>query len=80
MTDGGRGRAFFSRFENYSYFLAWRPMQVPPIGISRSSSLRARYVLRSEIVHIWLPSVLLVLLVSLVGRIRAHPAASAVHR
>jgi len=77
MTDGGLGVAFFSPFENSRYFLPWRPIHVSPIGISRFFSARGLYVLQSEILYIWLPSVMLILLVWLVQRIREHPRAKA---
>lgn len=80
MTDGGLGVAFFSPFENSRYFLPWRPIHVSPIGISRFFSRRGLYVLQSEILCIWLPSAVLVLLAWLVRRIRAHGLASGMNR
>jgi len=59
MTDGGLGVAFFSPFNNDRYFLPWRPIRVSPIGISRFFSDRGLEVLASELLWIWLPSVLL---------------------
>lgn len=80
MTDGGLGVAFLSPFENSRYFLPWRPIPVSPIGISSFFSARGLYVLQSEILYIWLPSILMVLLVWLLQRIRAHPATSRMNR
>lgn len=59
MTGGGLGVAFFSPFDTARYFLPWRPILVSPIGIARFFSPRGLAVLRSEIVWVWLPSVLL---------------------
>jgi len=65
MTNGGLGVAFFSPFENSRYFLAFRPIRVSPIGVSRFFSARGVAIVRSEIVWIWLPSLLFVLLVAI---------------
>lgn len=80
ITDGGLGVAFFSPFDNSRYFFPWRPIHVSPIGISRFFSARGLYVLHSEIVYIWLPSAVLILLAWLVRRIRAHGLASGMNR
>ena len=80
MTDGGLGVAFLSPLENSRYFLSWRPIHVSLIGISRFFSARGLYVLQSEIVYIWLPSAVLILLAWLVRRIRAHGLASGMNR
>ena len=58
FTSGGLGVAFFSPFSNERFFLPWRPIRVSPIGIGRFFS-RAMQVLKSELIWIWLPSVLL---------------------
>ncbi len=34
MTNGGRGIAFFSPFDNSRYFLPIRPLQVSPLGLA----------------------------------------------
>ena len=65
MTDGGLGVAFFSPFENSRYFLPFRPIRVSPIGVTRFFSSRGIAILRSEIVWIWLPSILLVLMAAI---------------
>jgi inner membrane protein len=62
ITNGGLGVAFFSPFNNQRYFLPWRPIRVSPIGITRFFSSRGFEVLRTEILWIWLPSILLILL------------------
>jgi inner membrane protein len=59
MTTGGMGVAFFSPFSNARYFLAWRPILVSPIGVSRFFSGRGIAVLESELVWVWAPSALL---------------------
>ena len=65
MTNGGLGVAFFSPFENSRYFFPFRPIRVSPIGLTRFFTWRGIEILRSEMVWIWLPSLLLVALFSL---------------
>lgn len=71
MTDGGLGVAFFSPFDTRRYFLPWRPIRVSPIGITRFFTPRGFSVFRTEIVWIWLPSLLLVLLSLVLARVKA---------
>lgn len=63
MTDGGLGVAFFSPFDTTRYFFSWRPLHVSPIGIIPFFSERGFHVLRSEIVWIWVPAFLSLLIV-----------------
>jgi inner membrane protein len=60
MTNGGLGVAFFSPFDNRRYFLPWRPIRVSPIGITRFFTARGFAVLGTEILWIWIPSILLI--------------------
>lgn len=60
MTDGGLGVAFFSPVDNTRYFLPFTPIHVSPIGVSRFFSARGFAVLKSELMWIWLPTVLLI--------------------
>jgi inner membrane protein len=62
MTDGGLGVAFFAPFDNSRYFLPWRPVMVSPIGIAPFFSRYGLDVLISEVVWIWVPVGLSVLL------------------
>jgi inner membrane protein len=59
MTNGGLGVAFFSPFDTTRYFLAWRPILVSPIGVTRFFSPRGLAVLRTEVLWIWFPTGLL---------------------
>ncbi len=63
MTDGGLGVAFFAPFDNTRYFFPWTPIRVSPIGISRFFSERGLAVLRSELLWIWVPALMLVAVV-----------------
>jgi inner membrane protein len=74
MTDGGLGVAFFSPFNTARYFLPWRPIRVSPIGISRFFSYRGLDIVQSELLWIWLPAVLLLLVAWLTHRRVAPPS------
>jgi inner membrane protein len=62
FTDGGLGIAFFSPFSNTRYFFPWRPIRVSPIGFSNFIHRRGIEVLQSEILFVWIPSVLIAIL------------------
>lgn len=62
LTDGGCGVALLSPFSNRRFFFPWRPLKVPPIGIRPFFSRRGWEVLLSELLWIWLPCGLVVLL------------------
>ena len=68
MTDGGLGVAFLSPFDNHRYFFPWTPIRVSPIGISRFFSARGLLVLQSEFVWIWIPTIVLMVLATLVRK------------
>jgi inner membrane protein len=75
MTDGGLGIAFFAPFDNERYFFPWRPIAVSPISVTAFFSERGLAVIRSEILWIWIPCLLLVsirLPVRLFSRRDAH--------
>ena len=75
LTDGGLGIALLAPFDNDRYFLPWRPILVSPIGPGDFFSARGLATLRSEMLWIWLPFLLLTGL-ALYWRIRrARPAA-----
>ena len=64
MTDGGLGVAFFSPFSNARYFLPWRPIQVAPISITDFIEQGGMGSLRGELVWVWAPVLLLLLVTS----------------
>jgi inner membrane protein len=55
LTNGGHGVAFFAPFSDERHFLAWRPVQVSPIGLRRFLSGEAWPVLLSELRWMMLP-------------------------
>lgn len=59
MTNGGLGIAFWSPFDTARYFFAWRPVQVAPISISAFFSAWGLRIMLSEVLYIWLPTVVL---------------------
>jgi len=71
MTDGGYGIAFFSPFSNARVFLPWRPLEVAPIGVRGFFSRWGWDVLMSELLWIWLPLVLILVLAYGIRRQRA---------
>ncbi|HKR82591.1 MAG TPA: metal-dependent hydrolase [Terriglobales bacterium] len=78
MTNGGLGIALFSPFNTSRYFLPWRPIRVSPIAVHIFFSARGYEVLRSELLWIWLPAILLSGLLFVWRRMRRadFPAAS----
>lgn len=76
LTDGGLGVAFLSPFVNQRYFFPWRPIHVSPIGISRFFTSRGVAVLQSELLWIWLPTVLFLLLMMVWRRASTSETAS----
>jgi inner membrane protein len=59
LTDGGLGVAFLAPFSGERFFFPWQPIEVSPIGLRRFLSGRGLEVLRSELLWVWLPSILL---------------------
>jgi inner membrane protein len=63
MTNGGLGVAFFSPFYTERYFFPFRPIPVSPIGLNGFLTGRGLRVLISEMLWIWLPSLILIVMV-----------------
>lgn len=81
MTNGGLGIAFFSPFDTTRYFLLWRPIVVSPIGLSRFLSGRGAAAVSSEIIYVWIPSLILGILLYVAQRtLRRRSAAFPVNR
>jgi inner membrane protein len=55
FTDGGLGIAFFLPFTADRYFFPVQPLAVSPIGVSSFLRGPAVAVLTSEVVHVWVP-------------------------
>ncbi|MBN4062407.1 MAG: hypothetical protein COA57_10915 [Flavobacteriales bacterium] len=68
MTNGGLGVAFFAPFDNARYFFGFRPIQVSPIGIASFFSERGWRVIKSELLWIWAPAIVVIILSSIFSR------------
>jgi inner membrane protein len=73
LTNGGPGVAFFAPFDNARYFFPFRPVVVSPLGIRPFFSEWGLRVIESELIWIWLPSLIFVVVV-LGVRERMHAA------
>ena len=65
LTNGGLGIALLSPFETTRYFFPWRPIKVAPIGVMAFFSDWGLRVIINEILFIWLPSWLLVIIMKM---------------
>jgi inner membrane protein len=70
FTNGGLGIALLSPFDKTRYFFPWRPIVVSPIGVASFFSRWGLAVIKSELLWVWLPSFLMVI-VSAVIRVIA---------
>ncbi len=68
MTNGGLGVAFFWPFDPQRYFLPFRPLVVPPIGVARFFSEWEIRVIASELIWIMIPGLVLGALGTLLRR------------
>jgi inner membrane protein len=68
MTSGGLGVAFFSPWDNTRYFLPWRPIKVSPIGIENFFSEWGWKVIKSEMVWIGVPCLVVLMVVGVIRR------------
>lgn len=69
MTTGGMGIGFFIPLDNSRYFLPWRIIQVSPMSIKRFFSEWGVMVLQSEFRWIWIPSLVLIFIGTMVKRL-----------
>ena len=68
FTNGGLGVAFFAPFDKTRYFFPVTPIEVSPIGVRAFFTARGLRVLASELLWVWLPSIIFVAFVFLVRR------------
>lgn len=69
MTNGGRGIGFFIPFDNARYFFPFRPIQVSPLGVDRFFSDWGMRVIKSELMWIGLPCLMIYLVCGLRARV-----------
>ncbi len=68
MTSGGLGVSFFSPWDNTRYFLPWRPIKVSPIGVENFFSDWGLAVIKSELIWIGIPCLILLITVRLLRK------------
>jgi inner membrane protein len=74
FTDGGLGIAFFLPFSSQRFFSGFQPLVVSPIGLQNFISGPAIAVLVSEVLYVWIP-ILVILVLVRVSRRRHQSAA-----
>ena len=72
MTNGGLGVAFFAPFDSTRYFLPWRPIEVSPLSVDTFFGEWGLKVIKSELLWVVLPSVILVGATALTRRFRTN--------
>jgi inner membrane protein len=65
LTNGGLGVALLSPFDTTRYFFPWRPILVSPIGVASFFSRWGLAVIKSELLWVWLPSFIMVIVSAL---------------
>ncbi|MBI4178444.1 metal-dependent hydrolase [bacterium] len=70
MTNGGLGVAFFAPLDSTRYFLPWRPLEAPPIGLAPFFGEWGMRVMASEFLYVWVPACLLLPVVQAASRLR----------
>ena len=66
FTNGGLGIALLSPFDDTRYFFPWSPIMVSPIGVKAFVSKWGLMVIKSELLWIWLPSLLVIVVSRLI--------------
>jgi inner membrane protein len=59
LTNGGLGVAFFAPFNNQRYFFPFQPVDVATLSIKHFFTTEGLSVLKSELLYIWLPGLVL---------------------
>jgi inner membrane protein len=68
LTNGGLGVGFFIPFDSTRYFFAYTPIKVASLGYSRFFSASGMQVLLSEILWIWIPLGIILIVVNLIRK------------
>jgi inner membrane protein len=68
LTNGGQGIAFFAPFSDARWHFPWQPIRVSPIGVGAFFTVDGLRVLQNELVSVWLPSALIVVVARLIRR------------
>ncbi|KAA8999306.1 metal-dependent hydrolase [Affinibrenneria salicis] len=62
ITTGGRGVAWLWPWENTRFFAPWQVIKVAPFSLARYDTPYGHAVIASELLWVWLPGLVLVLL------------------
>lgn len=73
-TTGGLGIAFFAPFDCTRYFFPWRVIAVSPIGIRQFFGEWGLRVIMSEIVYVWIPCAVALVIATIYRRVRSAVA------
>ena len=68
FTNGGHGVAFFAPFSSERFFFPWRPIEVCPLSITGFFTERGFTVIKSEMIWVGIPALVLTLLPFLTGK------------
>lgn len=71
LTSGDLGVAFFAPFDNSRYFLPWRPIKVSPIGVKNFMSEWGIKVIKSELIWIGIPGIVIIFISKTIKRFRS---------
>jgi inner membrane protein len=74
FTNGGNGIALLSPITNERYFFPWKPIEVSPLSIKAFISQRGLTVLLSELIWIWVPCLLILILMRITRKHKAFPS------
>ena len=72
LTNGGLGVALWSPFDQTRYFLPWRPIAVSPMGVAPFFSRWGLAVIKSELLWVWLPCFVMVIVSAIIRRLPAR--------
>jgi inner membrane protein len=68
LTNGGRGVAFLAPFSDTRWHFPFTPIEVSPISVRAFFTSRGLAILASELLWVWVPAALLVLIVRTLRR------------
>ena len=72
FTNGGLGIALFSPFDTTRYFFPWTPIWASPFGIMVLFSFWGYKILVSEIMWVWLPLTIVLLVTKIYRKIKTR--------
>jgi inner membrane protein len=73
FTNGGLGIALLAPFDNTRYFFPWTPIVVSPLRVQPFFSKWGLAVIKSEMIWIWFPALVLVIFTKVIRRLAKKP-------